>query len=134
MEPLHAGPMRIASVCLVTVVAVGGCSGSGPQTFADCAAQVRADGVVYTSNGVTERKASKYASAERADCHDVGQDAAGSVFPDEPSQVATWTFPGYPPAKVLGVRYGTDSFGVFIADSVPSEERERIYEDLASTR
>jgi hypothetical protein len=117
-------------VCLVAVVASGGCSGD-PQSSADCAAQVRADGVVYTSNGTTEHRASRYASAERADCHDVGNDAAGSVFPDEPDRVATWTFEGYAPTKVLGVRYSKDAFGVFVADSVSAEESQRIYADLA---
>jgi hypothetical protein len=35
----------------------------------------------------------------------------------------------------LGVRAAgnTDSLAVFVADSVPPEERERIYEDLATT-
>jgi hypothetical protein len=86
---------------------------------------------VYTSNGTSERRASRYASAERANCEDVGEAAAGSVFPADPSHVTTWAFDGYPPAKVLGVRYGKDSFGVFIADSVPADERERMYAGLA---
>lgn len=93
--------------------------------------QVRADGIVDTLHGYTERKASKYSSAEVADCQDVGPDAAGSVFPEPPRNVATWTFTGYPPAKVLGVRSGRDSFAVFVADFVAPEEREQIYEDLA---
>lgn len=87
---------------------------------------------MYTSHGYTERKASKYSLADQADCQDVGPDAAGSVFPETPHQVATWTFTGYPPAKVLGVRFGKDSFAVFVADSVAPEEREQIYEDLAA--
>lgn len=114
------------------VAAVGGCSTSGgQQTSADCSAQVRADGIVYTSYGHTERKASTHLSAEVADCDDFGRDAAGSVFSETPPKVATWTFAGYPPAKVLGVRVGKDSFAVFVADSVPPEERDQIHEDLA---
>lgn len=89
------------------------------------------DGIVYTSHGYTERKATKYSSAEEADCQDVGPDAAGSVFSESSEQVTTWTFAGHPPAKVLGVRSGRDSFAVFVADSVNPEERDRIYEDLA---
>ena len=111
---------------------VTGCAGAGSHTAGDCSAQVRADGVVYTSHGYTERNATEHSTAEEADCEDVGQDAAGSVFPESPHRVTTWTFARYPAAKVLGVWSGKGSFAVFVADSVPPEERERIYEDLAS--
>ena len=132
MGPLHTGLVRVACACFVTVMAVGGCADSeGQQTSGDCSAQVQADGIVYTSHGYTERKADKYSFAEEAVCQDIGPDAAGSVFPETPRQVATWTFTGDPPAKVLGVRYGKRSFAVFVADSVPPKEREQIYEDLA---
>ena len=131
MRHPHSGRLRLICVGVVAVAAVGGCSRSGPQTSADCAAQVRADDVVYTSNGMTERQASRYGSAEQADCEDVGEDPAGSVFPDNPDKVTTWTFDGYPPAKVLGVRYDRGFLGVFIADSVPAEEAERLYAELA---
>lgn len=130
MRPPDAGPVRIACVGLLTVIAVSGCSGSDPQTSADCAAQVRVNGVVYTSYGITDRRAKKHSTAEQADCQDVGQDATGSVFPEQPHHVTTWEFPGYSPAKVLGVRYGDDSFGVFLAESLGPDERERVYADL----
>jgi Family of unknown function (DUF6281) len=126
--------VRVACACLVTVVAVGGCAErEGQQTSRDCSAQVRADGIVYTSQGYTERKAHKYSLADEADCQDVGSDVDGSVFPETPRQVATWTFKGYPAAKVLGIRLGAGSFAVFIADSVASKERKRIYQDLAES-
>ncbi len=118
----------------LAVAAASACSASGSQSSADCAEQVRTDSVVYTSHGVTERQPRRHASAERAECEDVGKDAAGSVFPDDPTRVATWAFDGYPPAAVLGVRYGNGSFGVFIADSLSVEERERIHEDLVGGR
>jgi Family of unknown function (DUF6281) len=124
--------MRVVSACLVTVIAVGGCAESrGQQTTGDCSVQVRADGIVYTSHSYTERPARKYSVAEEADCQDVGQEPAGSAFPETPRRVVTWTFYGYPPAKVLGVRDGTGSFAVFVADSVASSERERILDVLA---
>lgn len=110
---------------------VTGCAGSGgSQTSGDCQAQVRADGIVYTSYGYTERKASRHSAADRADCDDVGEDAAGSVFPDNPEQVDTWSFRGYPTDEVLGVRVDEGSFAVFVADSVPDAERERIFREL----
>jgi hypothetical protein len=127
--------MRAARVTVaVTFCFAGiGCSASGgSETSGDCQAQLRADGTVYTSYGYTERSATKFSSADEADCEDVGEDAAGSVFPEHPRQVTTWVFPGYPPEEVLGVRLDQDSFAVFVADSVSPEERDRIYEDLAS--
>jgi translation initiation factor 2B subunit (eIF-2B alpha/beta/delta family) len=90
------------------------------------------DRTVYTSYGYTERKAAKHSTAEVADCEDAGQDAAGSVFPKSPRRVTTWAFSEYPPAKVVGVRSDKGSFAVFVADSVPAREGERIYEELAS--
>ena len=51
--------------------------------------------------------------------------------PDEPQQVPTWTFDGYSSDKVLGVRFGEDGFAVFIADSVPRDERDQILEALS---
>lgn len=130
--------MKAAVVTVVATLSfvVTGCAGNGgSQTASDCSAQVRADGIVYTSHIYTERSATEFSSAEEADCEDFGPDAAGSVFPESPRHVTTWRFANYPPAKVLGVRFGnTDSFAVFVADSVPPEERDRIYEDLASGR
>lgn len=83
------------------------------------------------SSGTTEWKATRRGTADQAECHDVGRNAAGSVFPDVPAQVRTWAFEGYSAEEVLGVRYGTDGFGVFIADTVPPEERKTIYADLS---
>lgn len=125
--------MRIAVVTTSLTLAfiVSGCSGDGgSQTSSDCSAQVRADGIVYTSHGYTERKASRHSVADQADCEDVGEDAAGSVFPEHPQQVTTWSFRGYPPEEVLGVRSDKNSLAVFVADSVPDAERERIYREL----
>jgi hypothetical protein len=127
--------MKSAAVTVAVsfLLGVTGCTGGGASpTSADCSAQVRADGIIYTSHGYTKRSATKFSSAEEADCHDVGPDAAGSVFPDSPRHVTTWRFARYPTAKVLGVRSGNaDSFAVFVADSVPPAERDRIYDDLA---
>jgi hypothetical protein len=125
--------MRLAVVftSMTLCFIVSGCSGDGgTQTSGDCSAQVRVDGVVYTSHGYTDRKASKHSVADRADCADVGEDAVGSVFGDHPKQVTTWSFRGYPPEEVVGVRFDKDSFAVFVADSVPEAKRERIYREL----
>jgi hypothetical protein len=118
--------MRFLVLCLLAVATVG-CS----QSSADCAAQVRVAGVLYTSYGTTSRDATRHVEADEAQCHDVGPNADGSVFADNPEQVRTWTFEGYSPNDVLGVRYGNNGFGVFIAETVQPDERERIYAELS---
>lgn len=122
----------VVAVSVTLTVLVSSCSeeSSSSQATADCQEQVRADGVVYTSHGYTEQPASRHGVADRARCDDVGQDAAGSVFPEDPEQVTTWSFPGYPPEQVVGVRFDKDSFAVFVADTVADAERERIYREL----
>lgn len=126
--------MRVTVVAISLIVSsiVSGCSEDrGSPTSGDCSAQVRAGGITYTSDGYTDRKASRHAVADRAECEDVGEDSAGSVFPEHPQQVTTWSLRGYPPHEVVGVRFDHDSFAVFVADSVPDAERERILRELA---
>jgi hypothetical protein len=48
------------------------------------------------------------------------------VFADHPAQVTTWSFDGYPPEEVVGVRVARGSFAVYVADSLADDERERI--------
>jgi hypothetical protein len=126
--------VAVVTISLTVCFVVSGCSThGGAQTSRDCQAQVRIDGIVYTSYGHTQRKASRHSVADRADCDDVGEDAAGSVFPEDPQQVPTWSFAAYPPSEVVGVRFDKDSLAVFIADSVPDPERERIIQSLEQT-
>ena len=87
-------------------------------------------GTVYNSYGYTDHKATKFARADRAECHDVEPNAPGSVFPPNPRQVAVWAFNDHSSKQVVGVRFGRDSFSVFIAQSVPREEAERIVREL----
>ncbi|WP_277985675.1 DUF6281 family protein [Nocardioides glacieisoli] len=110
------------------------CSETGPQSSADCASQIRLDGVVYTSQGTSSHEAERHVEADEAECDDTGRDARGSVFADSPSRVRTWVFAGYPPKEVLGVQYGKSSFGVFVADTVAPDEQERIYADLSGDK
>lgn len=112
---------RVLALVLLGAV-VSGCSeDSDPDPRAgagDCTLQLRVEGAVFTSYGYTKRPATKHASAERAACDDTGS-------------VETWTFAGYPPEKVLGTRFEpADSYAVYVADSVPAAERDRIFEEL----
>jgi hypothetical protein len=119
-------------------LALAGCGapGTGESTAAaDCANQVRVEGVVYTSHGYTDAPGTKLGTADWAECWDVGspgREPLGSVFPEDPRQVTTWSFEGYSSDQVLGVRNGNNPpFAVFVADSVPRAERERIFRELS---
>jgi hypothetical protein len=131
MERTETMRVAVVATSLTLSVIVSGCSADGgSQTSSDCSAQVRADGIIYTSYGYTERKARRHSIADRADCNDVGEDPAGSVFLEHPQQVTTWSFRGYPPEEVVGVRFDKSSFAVFVSNSVPHAESERILQDL----
>lgn len=131
----HTSHMRAtAATCVVAAASllVVGCAGKAPggHAAADCSTQVRLDDRVYTSYGYTDREGTKLSVADRAECHDVGPDAEGSLFPEDPEQVTVWSFEGYSPERVVGVRFDSDSYAVFVADSVPRTESDQIFEAL----
>jgi hypothetical protein len=69
-------------------------------------------------------------TAEEAECHDVGPNAEGSVFPDEPRQAVVWSFEGYASEEVVGVRFDRDSFIVYVNASTPRHRAEVITRDF----
>ncbi len=113
---------------LLTACGAGAAPGSAPDsaTAADCAAQVRFHGAVYTGYGSTGHPGVRAGTADLADCQDVGLDPAGSVWPDDPTQVAVWSVRGYSSDEVLAVRLSRDLVEVFVADSLPSRERDGV--------
>lgn len=128
--------MQTVAACVMAVVAVtgvAGCAenrtGAAPEA-GDCTTQVRLDGVIYSGYGSTDRRATKYSTADLADCDDMALDASGSVFSDDPRQVTVSTFPGYPPDQVLGVRFDKDSLEVFVAESMSARETDRLLDEL----
>lgn len=131
--------MRVAAACALAAltVALAGCAGDRPdeaRSPQECTPQIRMGSVVYSGYAYTDRHATEFATAEEADCHDMGPSAQGSVFPDHPRQVVVWSFRGYAPEKVLGVRFDKDSFAVFVAESVPRLDIDRITGELSQTR
>jgi hypothetical protein len=128
----------VALICFVALASGCATADGGKVSEVDgsvgagrCAPQIRLAGVVYTGYGYTERAATRHAVADEADCQDVGKDARGSVFPDDPRQVTTWTFKGFPPEKVVGVRFERGSYSVFVAETVPDREGARIFRSLS---
>lgn len=88
------------------------------------------DGVVYVEAGFSEHNAARVGKADEADCEDVGEDARGSVFPDDPRQVTVWAFEGLDPRRVIGLRQGDGTFRYLIAERVPKSETARISDVL----
>lgn len=126
---------RCSLVALGCILAVAGCVPLPGESGAsnDCESQVRAGDIVYTQVDDTDRRATRFSTAEVAACDDVGQDAQGSFFPEHPRLVQTWEFAGYPTDQVVGVRADQDTSHIFIADSVSLKERDRIAKELAGT-
>lgn len=119
--------MRLIALLLAAVLT--GCA-SPDETTADCSNQVRLDGTVYTGYAFTEREGTQVGVADKAECHDMGDDAEGSVFADDPVHVDVWAFEGYSPDQVLGVRFDDRRFEVYFAESLASTDIERMSEAL----
>ena len=130
--------MQSSAVAVAVAFLLAGCASGtkAPEGSAqyECTSQIRSHGVIYSGYGYTDREATRLETADEVVCHDVGRDAPGSVFPDDPQQVAVWTFAGYPSDQVLGVRFGQDSFAVFIAESLPRPQGDRILSELSEKR
>ncbi len=78
-----------------------------------------------------EPGATKLGTADEAECQDDGLDPAGIVFPENPRQVAVWSFAEYSPDDVLAVRFNQEySFAVFVNASVPQPRADAIVREL----
>jgi hypothetical protein len=120
-KPLIQSRVITVSACAVLLSLVsGGCTRDQGATSADCAAAIRRGGTVYIEAGFTKNLAVASGQAERADCHDVGRDAPGTVFPGEPNAVNVVAFEDHDASQVLGVREGK-KIRVFVAEGVAAE-------------
>lgn len=125
--------MTAAGFMAAAVLAVAGCGvGQSAQSAPDCTNRVRLDGRVYSGYGYTDRAGTEFAVADVAECHDTGESPEGSVFTDDPRQVPVWSFHGYPPRQVVGVRRDENSYEVFFAESVPRGDIELIVDELSN--
>ena len=122
---------RVAAGCALALCA-SACAGNAcHQVAVDCQSQIRFDGRVYTGFGWTQRSATRFAVADRAECHDTGTCPVGSVFPAHPAQVAVWSFDGYDTGMVVGVRSYGGSLQVLVAEWLPREDQDRILTELS---
>lgn len=109
----------------------GGGGGGGGEASADCAQLMRFEDVVYVGFGTTGRDVrEEVGEGDLSDCDDMGEDAQGAFFPSEPEQVTVVALEGYEPAEVLGVRDDVGTVTIYVAESVPDEQRDTILEEL----
>jgi hypothetical protein len=126
--------MKATVACATLGLILAGCADSADRdghAEAECTPQIRMDGVSYRGAGYTNREATKLGTADEAECQDDGLDPAGIVFPENPRQVAVWSFAEYSPDDVLAVRFNQEySFAVFVNASVPQPRADAIVREL----
>jgi hypothetical protein len=121
------------AMAVAVLLALVGCSdetGGGGAAASDCQSQVRYEGTVYTGYASTDLPGTKLGKADMADCDDMGEDAQGSVFGEDPDQVEVWSIEGYSPDEVIGLRDVDDSVSVYFAESLSTADIERISREL----
>lgn len=102
--------------------------GSQPQ---ECTPRIRLADKVYVAAGYTDTRGQRFSTAQQATCEDTSSDSRGSVFAEDPEEVAVWSLPGYDTVDVLATRFGGNSFEVYVSDSMPRQEIDRIVRRLS---
>lgn len=106
--------------------------GSGSSS-ASCVAQLRLNGVIYDGWAYVERaERQRVGQADLASCEDVGREARGNVFPEEPQRVEVWSLPPVESTKAVGVVQGR-GFTVYLARGLSDEDRQRVLDQLGLT-
>lgn len=126
----------IAPVAAV-VALLAGCSQSAdcePVGAADCGIVVRLQDVEYVEIGFTRQPATRFADAELAACHDVGQDAEGSCFEETPEKVVAYSFAGQDPTTVIAIRAPGNQLRVMLAADASAESESSVRTALLGTR
>ena len=118
--------MRWSFAVLVMIFPLLGCGGPESPAGSDCSLAVHRDATTYIEAGFTEHAASKVGKADGADCDDMGADARGAYFAENPHQVDVWSFDGLDSSKVIGVRESNGIFRVFIAEAVSKAEAKEL--------
>lgn len=100
----------------------------------ECVPQIRLDDTTYIAAGYTEVRGARFDTAVAANCDDIGPSPQGSEFTENSEQVAVWSLRGYSTDDVVTARFDEDSFIIFVADSMPRGEIDRVVGELSSAR
>jgi hypothetical protein len=128
--------VKIASIAVLLLWSATACAQAPAphaSTARECVAQIRLHGTIYSGAGYTDVLGTQFSSADQADCEDVGPSPRWSVFSESPQQVAVWSLPGYSTEEVVAVRFNEDIFTIFVADSLPRGEIDRVVRELSSS-
>ena len=109
------------------LLVLAGCATSESSPPAqDCAVAVRHQGTVYVEAGLTTQRGARLGTADVSSCDDMGEDAKGTYFSDEPDHVTVWSFRGQDPGRVLGVRAPGGVRRVLVAENLTKPERRAL--------
>ncbi len=115
--------MRIVVAGLLLVLLVSCGEGEGESGGdSDCGLAIRSEGTVYSEAGFVKGPAKSVGQADFASCDDVGEDARGAYFPDDPRQVEVWSFEGQDTGRVLGTLESNGRYRVFVAEGQDADE------------
>ncbi len=114
--------VRVALAALLLALVAGCGDDDPPGDTSDCSLSIRTNGITYDEIGFVNGPAQPVGRAELASCDDVGEDARGAYFPDDPRQVDVWSFEGQAPDLALGVLESDDRYRVFVADGEDAAE------------
>lgn len=128
--------MKVVFAAVVLMWSATACAEEAAPEAAtrECVPKIRLDGTTYTGAGYTEVHGTRFDTAIEADCDDQGASPRGSEFTETSEPVAVWSLPGYSTDDVVAVRFNDDMLGVFVADSIPRGEVDRVIEDLSPPR
>ena len=129
--------MKVAVAAALLVWSLTACAeerAPEARTERECVPRIRLDSTIYIAAGYTEKRGTRFNTADAADCDDEGPSPRGSVFTGHSEQVHVWSLPGYSTDEVVAARFNEDSFTIFVADSMPRGEIDRVVGELSPTR
>ena len=101
----------------------------------ECQPRIRIDGVVYLGVGYledTDAAATPAGRGELSACDDEGANPQGAHFPATPETVPVFTFVGQPVDLVVGLEFPS-GYEVYVAESVPTSDRQEMLKSLSSS-
>lgn len=129
--------MKVALVAVLLLSFPTACAegrGLETRTERECVPQIRLDETTYVGAGYTEVRGTRFDTAVEADCDDQGPSPRGSEFTEESKQIAVWSLPGYSTDDLVLARFNENSFTIFVADSMPRSEIDRVVSELSPSR
>ena len=109
------------------LLVLAGCTTAESSPAApDCAVAVRHQGTVYVEAGLTTHRGTRVGEVDLSSCDDMGEDARGTYFPDDPEHVTVWSFRGQDPGRVLGVAVPGGVRRVLVAEDLTRPERRAL--------